>query len=162
MTRVHEHRSDRDLRAIRRVLDAPLLPSCAGDVTGHRGKGVDGTSREVRLPPGDVSVGGRSVPAYLTGTVRSQSFSLSQRFNPTGALRPCFMPQPPTGFSGLQSFSRPDQPQSLTAPVALVPLGRLPCRRTDAEPSSTSEPCSGRASVTHVRVVHTRREPLLS
>jgi hypothetical protein len=62
-----------------------LLPLCASDTAGHRDKGVDGTSREVRVPLDDASFGGRNVSAYLTDTVRSQSFSLSQRLDPTDA-----------------------------------------------------------------------------
>lgn len=44
------------------------------------------------------------VSVYLTDTVRSQSFSLSQRFDPTDAWWPCFMPQPPSGFQVYRAF----------------------------------------------------------
>jgi hypothetical protein len=44
--------------------------------------------------------------ACLTDAIRSQGFSPSQRFDPTGALWLCFKPLPPIGFHGLQSFSR--------------------------------------------------------
>ena len=49
------------------------------------------------------------VPVYLAGTVRSQSFSLSQRFHPAWALWLCFAPHPPLGFwpSELYPLSQP-------------------------------------------------------
>ena len=44
---------------------------------------------------------------YLTDAIRSQSLSLSQRFEPAQASWLCFTPHPPMGFrNGLQSFSR--------------------------------------------------------
>lgn len=36
---------------------------------------------------------------------RSQGFSPSQRFSPLVGLRSCFIPHPPLGFRGLQSFA---------------------------------------------------------
>jgi len=46
------------------------------------------------------------VPDCLTGTIRSQGFSPSQRFEPAWTVWLCFTPHPPMGFgNGLQSFS---------------------------------------------------------
>jgi hypothetical protein len=46
-------------------------------------------------------------PVCLPDAIRSQSFSLSQRFEPAQASWFCFTPHPPLGFrSGLQSLSR--------------------------------------------------------
>ena len=47
-----------------------------------------------------------TVLVCLTGTVRSQGFSPSQRFDPAWTAWLCFAPLPPMGFgNGLQSFS---------------------------------------------------------
>jgi hypothetical protein len=64
--------------------------------------------------PAFVSLGSRSAPDCLTGTIRSQGFSPSQRFNPARALRLCFAPHPPIGFLAFRAF--PTQP-------AVTPLG---------------------------------------
>lgn len=50
------------------------------------------------------SLGNRLVPVYLSGTVRSQGFSPSQRFHPAQALRLCFASHPPIGFSVFRAF----------------------------------------------------------
>jgi hypothetical protein len=48
------------------------------------------------------------MPACLTDTIRSHSFSLSQRFEPTRTSWPCFMPHPPIGFlRRTEFFSHP-------------------------------------------------------
>jgi hypothetical protein len=51
---------------------------------------------------------------YLTSTIRSQSFSLSQRFDPTWAVWFYFTPHPPLGFPAFRAF--PSQ-------SAVVPFG---------------------------------------
>jgi hypothetical protein len=45
-----------------------------------------------------------SVSVYLANTFHSQSFSLSQRFDPTQTLWFCFAPQPPVGFRPSEIF----------------------------------------------------------
>lgn len=55
-----------------------------------------------------------TVLAYHPSTFRSQSFSPSQRFDPTRALWFCFAPHPPIGFLAYRVF--PSQP-------AVVPSG---------------------------------------
>jgi hypothetical protein len=73
--------------------------------TGPNSRVLSDTSREVqhlstRSAPVIVT------PVCLTDAIRSQGFSPSQRFDPTGASWLCFKPLPPIGFGGLQSFSR--------------------------------------------------------
>jgi len=61
-----------------------------------------------RLPWGSVPFGVSTwaivVPVYLTDTIRSQSFSLSQRFEPARASWLCFAPHPPLGFRSSEPF----------------------------------------------------------
>jgi hypothetical protein len=64
--------------------------------------------------PAFLSLGSRCAPVCLTGTIRSQGFSPSQRFNPARALRLCFASHPPIGFLAFRAF--PTQP-------AVTPLG---------------------------------------
>ena len=91
-----------------------------------------------RLNPGDLA------SVCLSDTIRSQSFSLSQRFDLTRASWPCFVPHPPLGFAhGLQSFSR-----SASRTASRRPLPS--CRYTGgalALLGPTSGRCSDRASV---------------
>ena len=56
------------------------------------------TFREVLFPFGEISLRDRYASVCLTAAIRSQSFSLSQRFNPTRTLRLYFAPHPPLGF----------------------------------------------------------------
>ena len=75
-------------------------------------------------------------PVYLTGTIRSQGFSPSQRFEPARAPWLCFTPHPPLGFRSSELFPR-GQPQHLSVLVTLVPLQLAPVSlgRTRAPPS---------------------------
>lgn len=70
------------------------------------------------------------VLVYLANTIRSQSFSPSQRFDPTRALRLCFTPHPPVGFRPSEFFPL-SQPLHLSMPRPLMPLSVT---------SSTSKP----------------------
>jgi len=106
-----------------------LAPKCRLDATrartqapGHRP--VQDTQPESwwHLPWGSSSFRRLSAwavvaPGCLPGTIRSQGFSPSQRFNPARALRLCFAPHPPIGFLAFRAF--PTQP-------AVTPLG-APC-----------------------------------
>lgn len=62
------------------------------------------TIREVLFPFGEISLRDRYTSVCLTAAIRSQSFSLSQRFNPTRTLRLCFAPHPPLGFGSSEVF----------------------------------------------------------
>jgi hypothetical protein len=65
------------------------------------------------------------VPVYLTGTVHSQGFSPSQRFDPARALWLCFAPHPPLGFLvGLQSFSLAVSRDASRRPLLSCRFGR--------------------------------------
>jgi hypothetical protein len=113
-------------------------PKCRRDVVrawmqafGH-GPGARHATRKLMAPPlgflvlsAFLSLGNRFVPVYLSGTVRSQGFSPSQRFHPARALRLCFASHPPLGFSAFRAF--PTQP-------AVAPLG---ARCSSAVPSSS-------------------------
>jgi hypothetical protein len=106
---------------------ALFAPRCSQDVVcalaqapGH-GPGARHATRKLMAPPlrffvlpAFLSLGSRSAPDCLTGTIRSQGFSPSQRFNPARALRLCFTSLPPLGFSAFRAF--PTQP-------AATPLG---------------------------------------
>lgn len=59
------------------------------------------------------SLGNRAAPVCLSGTLRSQGFSPSQRFSPARALRLCFAPHPPIGFLVFRAFPT----QSAVAPL---------------------------------------------
>jgi hypothetical protein len=61
------------------------------------------------------------VSVCLADTVRSQSFSLSQRFEPAWAWWLCFAPHPPIGFRPSELFPL-GQPWHLSVLVALVPF----------------------------------------
>jgi hypothetical protein len=54
--------------------------------------------REVPGPFSEIRRMNRNVPACLTGTIRSQSFSLSQRLDPHSSSWLCFTPHPLIGF----------------------------------------------------------------
>jgi predicted DNA-binding helix-hairpin-helix protein len=58
---------------------------------------------------------------YLADAIHSQSFSLSQRFNPTRALWSYFVPHPPIGFRPPE-FSPLNQQLRLSVPDTLMPL----------------------------------------
>jgi hypothetical protein len=77
------------------------------------------------------------MPAYLTGTFRSRSFSLPQRFDPPGASWLCFAPLPSIGFRPSELFPR-DQPWHLSMPAALMPLEHIAHHRADPDPSDGS------------------------
>lgn len=49
------------------------------------------------------------MPVSLAGTIRSQGFAPSQRFDLTWTLWSCFIPQPPIGFWSPELFPL-DQP----------------------------------------------------
>jgi hypothetical protein len=59
------------------------------------------------------SLGNRAAPVCLSGTLRSQGFSPSQRFSPARALRLCFASHPPIGFPVFRAFPT----QSAVAPL---------------------------------------------
>jgi hypothetical protein len=63
------------------------------------------------------------VPACLTDTIRSRSFSLPQRFNPSETSWLCFTPLPSIGFGPSELFP-PSQPLRLSTPVALLLFSR--------------------------------------
>jgi hypothetical protein len=59
------------------------------------------------------------VPVCLAGGIRSQSFSLSQRFDPSETSWLCFKPHPPIGFGPSELFPY-DQPPPLSGRRALL------------------------------------------
>jgi hypothetical protein len=71
-------------------------------------------------------------PVCLTDAVRSQGFSPSQRFFPTGTSRLCFAPHPSVGFGPPELFPL-SQPSHLSVRLALM---------SSSSKASTSEPCS--------------------
>jgi hypothetical protein len=88
---------------------------CALAQAPRHGPGARHATRKLMAPPlrffvlpAFVSLGSRSAPDCLTGTIRSQGFSPSQRFNPARALRLCFTSHPPIGFLASRAF--PTQP----------------------------------------------------
>lgn len=91
------------------------------------------------------------VPVYLTGTLRSQRFSRSQRFFPTRALWLCFTPHPPLGFrsSELSSIRSAVSPLGDRCSLAVGASSRL------GSPPGLS-PRLSRGLVTHLS---TRRAP---
>jgi hypothetical protein len=112
----------------------PTRPPRRRGLPPRRGRRSDLTGRQdarhlpgVRFPPAKSA---RAIVATvcLTVAIRSQSFSLSQRFDPARALWLCFAPHPPMGFRPSKPFP-PSQPHSLSGAVALLPLaGRRPPR----------------------------------
>lgn len=72
----------------------------------------------------------RCAPACLTDAIRSQSFSLSQRFSPGQSSWLYFTPHPPLGFMGLQSFSHPVSRDVSRHPHTLMPLTQPHCETT--------------------------------
>jgi hypothetical protein len=66
--------------------------------------GNNDTSLEVRLLSAKTDQVIVSMPVYRTDTIRSQSFSLSQRVYPTWTSWLCFAPHPPTGFRPSECF----------------------------------------------------------
>jgi hypothetical protein len=84
------------------------------------GVGVSDTSHGVRCLSTEPATGVVNAPVCLTDTIRSQSFSPSQRLDPPVASWLCFTPHPSIGF-GLQSFSH-----SASRGVSRRPL--LSCR----------------------------------
>jgi hypothetical protein len=82
------------------------------------------------------------VSVCLADTVRSQSFSLSQRFEPARASWLCFTPHPPIGFRSPELFP-PGRPWHLSMLVTLVSF----VRQTSWSPrlqsfAPTWSPCS--------------------
>lgn len=101
--------------------------------TPEHGPGARHATGKLMAPPlgffvlsAYLSLGNRPAPVCLSGTVRSQGFSPSQRFSPARALRLCFASHPPIGFLVFRAF--PAQP-------AVAPLG--------ARCSSVVSPSSG-------------------
>jgi hypothetical protein len=76
--------------------------------------GTKDAYREVLGPFSEIRRMNRYAPVCLAGTVRSQSFSLSQRFDPHSSLWLCFVPHPLVGFL----------PQELPSP-SVTPLGNV-------------------------------------
>jgi hypothetical protein len=105
----------RSLETVPRRLSAGFIPPWAGPpseflTTARPSDSRRTDSPEVPLPFDDTTLGqplrpSRGAAAGLPNPprLRSQVFSTSQRFPPTQAPRPCFMPQPSLDFS-LQSF----------------------------------------------------------
>jgi len=92
-----------------------------------RGPGARHATRKLMAPPlgsfvlsAFFSLGNRNVPVYLSGTVRSQGFSPSQRFLPARALRLCFASHPPLGFSVFRAFSTQPAVASFDARCSFV------------------------------------------
>jgi hypothetical protein len=85
------------------------------------------------------------VSVCLTDTIRSQSFSLSQRFNPARASWLCFAPHPPIGFRSSELFPL-GQPWHLSVLAALMPFQparvSLELPRTPPSPLSDGCPCA--------------------
>jgi hypothetical protein len=95
------------------------------------------------LPFDGINDGDRCVPACLPGTLRSQGFSPSQRFDPTDASWLYFTPHPSIGFRPSELFPR-SQPSRLSTRIALLPLLRRVTHRSKPAitPAATAEPCS--------------------
>lgn len=73
-------------------------------------------------PFGGIGSSDRCVLAYHPSTIRSQSFSPSQRFSPTRTLWFCFTPHPPIGFLAYRAF--PSQPAVTPSGVLYSPAVR--------------------------------------
>jgi hypothetical protein len=118
----------------------------------------------------------------LASTIHSQSFSLSQRFNPACTVWPYFMPLPSVGLQPSELFPL-DKPYSLSRTVTLLPFKLARVSRKETLPVtfapakfrpvknmaftgrqelSTSEFCSGRVSVPLPLCVTTAMQPMLS
>jgi hypothetical protein len=80
----------------------------------------DNAFREVSFPFGETSSCGRSVLVCLANTIRSQSFSLSQRFNPARTLWLYFAPHPPIGFVAFRVFPTQSAFTPLDDPYSLA------------------------------------------
>jgi hypothetical protein len=68
----------------------------------------------------------RCAAVCLTVAFRSQGFSPSQRLDPPMVSRTCFIPHPPIGFRGLQSFSPATQPPHLVDGTLLSWCSAIP------------------------------------
>jgi hypothetical protein len=108
------------------------------------------------------------VLACLTSTIRSQSFSLSQRFDPRTSSRPCFIPHPLIGFLAFRAFpteaSRGVFRHSLlschyTSPLTHALRLTASCLAVRGPKAGrlTSEPCSDSMSVHSVPRVNDAR-----
>jgi hypothetical protein len=129
---------------VQRATHLPLDPKNDWQ-RSHPQRGLDDTSPGVRY------LSAKSAPvivetsAYLTDAFRSQGFSPSQRFDPTGASRLCFTPLPPIGFWPSELLP-PGQPRDLSASCALLPFRRRiersirPALASQPEPSVTPSP----------------------
>jgi hypothetical protein len=93
--------------------------------------------------------GDRCASVCLTDTFRSRSFTLPQRFDPTGASWLYFKPLPPIGFRDLQSFSRPDGRTTSRRPL-------LSCRSTTQAPPRLQSLAPSRTSDTRTDGFSTR------
>lgn len=94
------------------------------------------------------------VSVCLTDTIRSRSFSLPQRFNPSETSWLCFTPLPSVGFGPPELFP-PSQPLHLSAPVALLLFGRVTDDGTNPTPINPyrSSRALLRLSIRHPNVV---------
>jgi hypothetical protein len=88
------------------------------------------------------------VSVYLSDTIRSQSFSLSQRFEPAWASWLCFAPHPPLGFWPSELFPL-SQPWHLSVLDALFPfqLAAVSLGQARARPSPPNSATSPRPPV---------------
>jgi hypothetical protein len=115
-------------------------PSTGPKTGGQRSypqRGLDDTSPGVRCLSAKSAPVIVDTPAYLTDAFRSQGFSPSQRFDPTGALRLCFAPLPPIGFRPSELLP-PGQPRGLSALCAPLPFNRS--LRRSIGPTLASQP----------------------
>lgn len=85
---------------------------CGGSSSTCRTPETDNTSHEVQFLSAE-SPFGSSRRFASPSPIRSQGFSPSQRLHPQMVSRIYFIPHPPLGFQGLQSFVPATQPRAL-------------------------------------------------
>jgi hypothetical protein len=134
--RVHLRWSNASEPDVQRATHLPHDPKI-GWQRSHPQRGLDDTSPGVRYLSAKSAPVIVDTPAYLTDAFRSQGFSPSQRFDPTGASRLCFAPLPPIGFRPSELLP-PGQPRCLSAPCALLSFNRR--LRRSFGPTLASQP----------------------
>jgi hypothetical protein len=125
---------------------ARRAPSLALRDDGHLGAKNSDTSHGVRCLSTKSASRIVGAPTCLTGAIRSQGFSPSQRFDPLETSWLCFTPHPSAGFRASRAF--PAQPAAAPLDAQCSPAVQVSAAtrtevRSAARGAAASEPSSG-------------------
>jgi hypothetical protein len=123
----------------------------SGRLPVHKAQQAPAASHRVSIPsayspPEAAALGGAGLPH--PHRMRPQVFSTSWRLDPLQACRPCFMPDPPMGFT-LRSFAPHVEPYAVSSAAPLMSLGPTRCDSASGSSPSPHSKRSAGTSTTH-------------